>query len=57
MKGKSWLAKLTAFHDGAADPGDEVKVMGVVSLHFSEVFCPVSHNILMDKLTMYSLEK
>lgn len=54
MKGKSWLAKMTASHDGIVGSVDEVKVMDVVSLHFSEVFCPVSHNILMHKLTMYS---
>ena len=56
-KGKSCLAKLIACPDGMAGSGDEGEAMDIVSLHFSKVFCPVSHNIFMDKLRTYSLEK
>lgn len=35
---------------------DEGKAMDLVSLHFSEVFCAISHSIFMGKLRMYSLE-
>lgn len=42
MKGKSCLAKVIASIDGMAD---NRKAMDNVSLLFSEVYCPVSHNI------------
>lgn len=43
---------------GMIGSGDEGRAMDTVSLHFNKVFCPVTHNILMDALRRrYSLEK
>ena len=48
---------MTAYCDGMAGSGEEEKATDIASLDLSEVFYPVSYNILMDKIRMYSLEK
>lgn len=54
INGKSCLTNLITFCNEVTNEGREVNV---AYLDFNEVFDTVSHNILMDKLTNYRLDK
>jgi len=56
-QGKSYLTNLVAFCDEAAGFADEGRVVHVVYLDFGKAFNIVSHNIHIDKLMKYRLDK
>ena len=56
-KGKSGLTNLTAFHSKMTGLVNERRAVEVICLDFSKALDAVSHNIPIDKLTKYILDK
>lgn len=57
MKGKSCMTILIGFYDEVTGLVDEEREVNVIYLHLSKAFDTVFHNILIDKLMKYRLEK
>lgn len=57
MKGKLCLTNIIAFYNKVASLVDEGRAVDVVYLDFSKALDIVSHNIFIDKLTKYRLDK
>ena len=57
MKGESCLINLIAFYNEVPSLVDKGRAVDVVHLNFSKAFGAVSHNILVDELTKYRLDK
>jgi len=57
LKGKSCLINLTAFYDEVTGLVDEGRAVDVVHLHFNKAYDSVPHNVLIDKLMKYKLDK
>jgi len=53
IKGKSCLTKLITINEVT----NKRRVLNGAYIHFSKLFNTVSHNILIDKLTHYRLDK
>ena len=56
-KGKLCLTSLIAFNDEVAGLVDDAREVDVVYLSLIKAFNTVSHNILIDELTKYGLDK
>lgn len=56
MKGKSCLINLIACYNEVTSLVDEGTAVDVVHLNFSKAFSAVSHNILIDELTKYTVD-
>lgn len=57
MKGKSCLTKLMAFYNKVTSSMDAGRAVDFVYLFFIKAFGTISHNILIDKLMKYKLDK
>lgn len=56
MKRKSCLTNLMGIYNGVTSWVDE-RMVNVFYLDFNKPFGMVSHNVTIDKLTMYGLDK
>jgi len=57
MQGKSCFVHLTAFYNEISSLISETRTVGVVYLDFSKGFDSTIHNIVIDNLTRYRLDK
>jgi len=57
MKGRSCLTNLISFYEQVTLPVDEEKAVITIYLDFSKALDTVSHNILMGKLAVRSLDR
>lgn len=57
MSGKQCFINLMAFYNEMTSLMNETRAVGVVYIDFSKGFDSISHNIVIDKLTKYRLDK
>ena len=57
QRGKSFLIILIAFYKKMIGVVDKGRAVDVVYLDFRKAFDSMTHNILIDKLLMYGLDK
>lgn len=57
MKGKKYLTSLITFYNAMIGLVDQGRAVGVFDLDFGRAINTVSHNVLIDKLMKYRLDK
>lgn len=57
MRGKQGFINLIAFYNEMTSLMNETRAEGVVYIDFSKGFDSISHNVVIDKLRKYRLDK